>query len=159
MLSLLIMLAPVPLAVDTPPHPDAKHVRAVSTTVTRVIDGDTFVISRVWAPWRYLEWDIRVRGIDTPEKGAAAKCADEKRLGLQATEYARAVIAEHDNKVRVKNVAHDKYGGRLVADVDFEDGTTLASYLITIGYARPYAGFGPKPNWCPAPAQMSGERG
>jgi endonuclease YncB( thermonuclease family) len=104
-----LLLAQDPLgARDTPAHPDAKHVRAVTTGVTKVIDGDTFTIDRKWTPWRYLEWDIRSRGIDTPEKGYTAKCAREKQLGLQATILVQNLMASKEYKVRLKDIAFDK---------------------------------------------------
>ena len=133
---------------DTPAPAEAKHVRAITTGVTRVIDGDTFVIDRKWTPWRYLVWSIRSRGIDTPEKGGTAKCPAEKVLGKQVTDWVILLFASKGNEVRLRNIAFDKYGGRLVADVSFSDGTLLNDYLTQYGYGAPYDGTGPKPNWC-----------
>ena len=142
------------MARDNPAPPEAASVRFVATGVERVIDADTFAIDREWTPWRYLDWSIRVRGIDTPESTWRAACAEERALGLRATEYAKALIAQHGHKVRVRNVAFDKYGGRLVADVALSDGSSYAGRLMVAGYARPYDGTGPKPDWC-----AIGERG
>lgn len=149
MISLLLALAVVQ---DNPAPPN--DVRFVVTGVERIIDADTFVIDRKWTPWRYLTWSVRVRGIDTPESTWRAKCAQEQALGIEATRFAESLIEQHGRKVRIRNVAFDKYGGRLVADATLSDGSSFSGHLISRGYALPYNGVGPKPDWC-----RIGERG
>ncbi len=55
------------------------------------------------------------------------------------------------NKATLTQVQHDKYGGRLNATVTLTiagNKVDLGKSLIEAGYARPYFGEGPKPDWC-----------
>lgn len=116
-------------------------------TVRDVKDGDTIGIMANWSPYG-LEWSVRVRGIDTPEKGHLAKCMRERELSRQATVLTTKLIAESKGKIVLSDVEHDKYGGRILADVYLQNGKSLATELINSGLARRYNGSGPKPNWC-----------
>ena len=68
-------------------------------TVTRVIDGDTFLTARRKHP-------IRLAGVDAPERGTKA--------GTAATRKLKTMI--QNKKVTVQTVARDVYG-RAVANV------------------------------------------
>jgi endonuclease YncB( thermonuclease family) len=132
----------------------ASSALAIATvapeTVTRVIDGDTFVLAAKWSPYP-LTWQVRVLGIDTPEKGHLAKCKEEAAHSALAAKHTADLLFLGGNKVRLSNVQHDKYGGRLDANVGVVvTGKTvdLAQSLIAAGFARPYFGEGPKPDWC-----------
>ncbi len=116
--------------------------------VVRVIDGDTFVIRANWNPYPDLDWKIRILGIDTPEKGKLADCQRERDLSAKAQALSESLIAQSGNRVTLTNVQHDKYGGRLNADVYLSNGTSLAQQLIANKVAKPYNGNGPKPKWC-----------
>lgn len=118
----------------------------VEAEVVRVIDGDTVEVRAF--PWLNVAVTTRVRvlGIDTPEKGARAKCAGEAALADRASAAARAALPE-GAKVRLSDIQPDKYGGRVVASVEGVDGRDLAAALITAGLARPYDG-GRKAGWC-----------
>lgn len=115
--------------------------------VTKVTDGDTI---RVAAPWLLPELGddiaIRVMGIDTPEKGGRAKCEAEAKLGAEATEFAKSVIAVGDI-VSVNVLQWDKFGGRIDAEVFLEEGVNFAELQIERGLAKPYDG-GTKDSWC-----------
>lgn len=115
--------------------------------VIRVIDGDTFIFDAPWDPFG-LEWKIRIRGIDTPEKGYLAKCEREKELAARAKALAEEQITQSGGLVILTSVKHDKYGGRYDADVRLLDGTSLADSLLTARLAKLYNGGGPRPNWC-----------
>jgi micrococcal nuclease len=117
-------------------------------TVTRVIDGDTVAIRAEWNPYPNIEWRIRMAGIDTPEKGARASCARERELGTRAHQMTEQLVQQTLGRVRLRNVKHDKYGGRLVADVIMADGRSMSDELLKAGMAKRYNGSGPKPNWC-----------
>ena len=116
--------------------------------VTRVKDGDTFVIdTNAYRFLPELEFSVRVYGIDTPEKGAAAKCPREAALAVQASAYGKQLIAETNNLVLLSRVKHDKYGGRFDATVTLSDGSDYAQRMIAKGLAYPYFG-GTKQSWC-----------
>ena len=109
--------------------------------VTRVIDGDTFVIA--------TGERIRVRNFDTPELRSYA-CPEEKVAAQGARRAARALLARQT--VRLSISGKDRYG-RMVADVsvlkpggadDFVDS------MVSTGHgARWRYGKEPQPTWCP----------
>lgn len=118
----------------------------IQARAVRVIDGDTpEVVAQIW-PGFYAIINIRIDGIDTPEKGGRAKNPYEAELGAQATEAARALIEGKD--VLIYNLANDKFGGRMLADVKTLDGTDVAGHLISQGLARAYDG-GKREPWDP----------
>lgn len=148
-LALIAVLAFPSIAVAAPPE-----------TVARVIDGDTFVLAAKWSPYP-LTWQVRILGIDTPEKGHLAKCAEEAAHSVKATKYATDMLFLAGNKATLTQVQHDKYGGRLDADVTLtiaDRKVDLGKSLIGAGFARPYTGEGQKPDWCailrPAPVNL-----
>jgi micrococcal nuclease len=110
-----------------------------------VIDGDT-IRSSVQLPCPLCNVYIRIKGIDTPESNHLAKCEKEKITGMAAKKYLQNVFIGK-TEFMARNMDWDKYGGRIVADVEV-DGKSLAEDLIKRGYAKPYAGRGRKPNWC-----------
>ena len=57
--------------------------------------------------------------------------------------------------VLLRDITHDKFGGRVRAKVVLADGTDIADALIREGHARRYVG-GARQPWCPT-AQV-GER-
>lgn len=140
----LLMLGAVPsLAVSRLAGP-------VPARVTEVVDGDTLDV-RV-AIWLDQEVTTRVRvdGIDTPEN--RSDCADEKRMAQEAKRKLAALVAsategKGDGSIRLHDVQHDKYGGRVRARVTLADGTDLAQAMIRTGHARPYQG-GKRQPWC-----------
>ena len=102
-----------------------------------VVDGDTI--------WLNGE-KIRVADIDTPETHPA-RCADEQRLGDQATLRLQQLL----NAGRVEiypnpdGRTHDRYGRRLA--ILARDGQSLGMVLVHEGLARQYSG-GPRDPWC-----------
>jgi micrococcal nuclease len=112
--------------------------------VESVYDGDTFTIIWEDLPPELRELKIRVRGIDTPEM--RGDCPSERALALRARNHTRAVIAANDNYVVVRNLAWDKYGGRIDADVQ-AGSVDLARDLVNRGLARVYL-TGARQSWC-----------
>lgn len=111
-----------------------------------VTDGDT-IKTVVTLPCPLCEMSVRINGIDTPESTTRfAQCEKEKLLGIQATEFLTSFVGDERFMVAT-NLRHDKYGGRILADV-YVRGTNLADLLITHGFAAPYTGSGAKPDWC-----------
>ncbi len=137
-------LPPVEISIPTPVS-SAEGAQVVD--IVRVIDGDTYVFATPWDPFK-LVWKVRVRGIDTPEKGALAKCKLEKARSKKAMALATELITKSQGHVVLRDYDWDKYGGRIDAIVTTSDGQSIGDALIAAGLARPYNGAGPKPNWC-----------
>lgn len=117
-------------------------------TVERVIDGDTLAVEvRVW-PGLLWHGSVRLRGVDTPEKGHRAQCDRERELALRAQAIAEAWVRGARYEVALSNVELDKFGGRVVADVVTGTGGDLGAALKAAGVAVPYTGRGPKGKWC-----------
>lgn len=121
--------------------------------VLRIIDGDTVQVAPGLLPPE-LPISIRIRGIDTPEsRKPLAKCDAEMALAKQAKAFTAAAITTAQavgQWVEFSHLEWDKYGGRVLADVTIS-GANLGQLLIDAGYARPYFGVGPKPDWCGTP--------
>jgi endonuclease YncB( thermonuclease family) len=115
--------------------------------VIRVVDGDTVEFE---APFLIPELGhslkLRVLGVDTPEKGRAAKCNKEEQKSLQAKLFTEQQIS-NGKKVVVYIKSWDKYGGRVLGDVII-DGKPLSTMLLESKYAVPYNGKGAKNDWC-----------
>lgn len=109
-----------------------------------VIDGDT-IRSSIQVACPLCNVYIRIRGIDTPEINSP-KCALEKERGLAAKRYLQERMSGR-KEFMARNINWDKYGGRIVADVEL-DGKSMADELIERGLAKPYSGRGARPTWC-----------
>ena len=122
---------------------------AISTyqwPIVRVIDGDTVEVDADQdMPPELAKLRLRLRGVDTPEKGGRAKCASERSAGLAATEFTRrAIVRAHD--ILIRNLQWGKWGGRVIGDLML-DGRPLSQTLIEAGHGRPYDG-GRRKSWC-----------
>jgi micrococcal nuclease len=114
--------------------------------ITRVLDGDTVAFKANFLPDPLKkELSIRIYGVDTPEKGAKAKCPQENEMGIAATKFTGKVVNEA-TKRQVVIMSWDKYGGRVLGDIIL-DGKSLRDLLIQKGYAREYFGEAKK-SWC-----------
>ena len=62
--------------------------------VTRIVDGDTLrVDAGADIPGELAALSVRIRGIDTPEKGGRAKCESERARGQAATAFTAEAVA------------------------------------------------------------------
>lgn len=122
-----------------------EHVERYSWPVVGVKDGDTIAVEIPGLPAALNPVAIRLRGIDTPESGGRAKCADERELAARATAFTRRAIAG-GRLVQFAALDWDKYGGRIDAEI-WIDGALLADQLIAAGLARAYDG-GKRGGWC-----------
>lgn len=122
--------------------PGATH----DATILRIIDGDTIVIAAPYLP-RPLkpELAVRIYGVDTPEKGHLARCAQENERALQASQYTTRMI-QSGKKIQVTLYRWDKFGGRVLGDI-VVDGESVRQGLIKNGLAREYYG-DRKQSWC-----------
>jgi micrococcal nuclease len=116
-----------------------------SVVVTRVVDGDTFVLN--------TKERVRLIGVDTPEKFQSNKLKKDaersqkdietiKQLGEEASAYVKKLV--EGKKVILKtdkySAKQDKYG-RLLRYVYLEDGTCINSKIIESGYGNAYTSF------------------
>jgi endonuclease YncB( thermonuclease family) len=108
----------------------------VRATISRVIDGDTFVAdAHVW-PGETVQVSIRIRGIDAPE--LHSRCPAERA----AAEKARDALARllGDEPVLISNIGGGKYYGRVLADVTTTAGDEIGPALLREALVRPYHG-------------------
>lgn len=142
-----------------------------------VYDGDTlkdmrvlihrydFIRQEYGNPWPGLfitergvevETDIRIAGIDTPEKRVSTKNADgsprsvksrerERRAAYASRQALMDMLRVSEGRFTITNPQHGKYAGRTVADVSVLE-VNVAAELIRLGHAKKYDG-GTKPNW------------
>jgi endonuclease YncB( thermonuclease family) len=133
---MLLVALMFPFVVNANPYP---------WKVTRAVDGDTVEIQVTWLPVELGDkLKIRIFGVDTPEKGARAKCPAEAEKGAAASEFTKKFIK--GKKVLVEIKQWDKFGGRVLGDVNV-DGKSLRAELIKNGFAREYFG-DKKKSWC-----------
>lgn len=123
----------------------------------QVYDGDTIKDVRISIEIPSLEvgfWitrDIRINGIDTPEKRPwrAGRTAEsllaEKAAAKQARDYLIGILEANDFAFEVGDVGYGKYAGRVLADV-FVAGENVSNLMIEAGHAKAYDG-GKKPVW------------
>ena len=113
----------------------------VTAQILRVIDGDTLLVEAHPWPQQRVEVYVRLRGIDTPELRSA--CPGE-RDAAQLARQTLTDMAGEGTTVWLRNIAGDKYFGRIVADVMLPDGRNPAEALKIAGLAVAYEG-GKKP--------------
>ncbi|MFM2041892.1 MAG: hypothetical protein RLY86_468 [Pseudomonadota bacterium] len=147
LLVLSILLSATPAgAVDSLPGP-------VRAEVLKVVDGDTLDVKvRIWLD-QEVTTRVRLDGIDTPE--SRSRCQAEKDMARQARGRLESLVRDARSTVLLRDITHDKFGGRVRAKVVLADGTDIADALIREGHARRYMG-GARQPWCPT-AQV-GER-
>ena len=142
LLTLLLLVPTLAFAQGKMPRNQATY----DAQIIRVSDGDTIVIAAPFLPAPLKpELAVRIFGVDTPEKGARAQCAQEDQRAQLASKYTSQLIAQ-GGKIQVTLYAWDKFGGRVLGDMIL-DGQSLRSMLISNGFAREYYGEA-KQSWC-----------
>ena len=115
--------------------------------VVRVIDGDTVAVdASADMPPELADVKVRLKGVDTPEKGGRAKCPIERNAGQAATAFTEKAVA-NASVVVVRDPEWGKWGGRVVADLVLDD-RSLSASLIEAGHGRAYDGK-KRGSWCP----------
>lgn len=123
-----------------------SYANSYEWQIIRIIDGDTVVVAAPWLPDPLKkELSVRLYGVDTPEKGFRAKCAQENELGMAASQFTKKVLEGSRQRLIVLR-DWDKYGGRVLGDV-IVDGKSLRDLLIANDFAREYYGEA-KQSWC-----------
>ena len=123
----------------------------------RVIDGDTVEVrARIWLG-QEINVAVRLLGVDAPE--LRGKCLSEREQAEAAAAHLQPLEGA---EVSLTNVANDKFGGRVRADIHHAEMGALAASLMDAGLARPYHG-GRRSGWCSdvaaRPAQSADRRG
>jgi micrococcal nuclease len=140
------------IALKKPPETVSCKITATEKPtwieIARVKDGDTFegtCKDRFGFPEIF-----RLRDLDTPEKGALAKCPEEDFHAKAATEFARNLGLSGKNKVLATVAKRKEKYGRYLSDATFyatEGEIDWREAMIKAGYALPYDG-GKKADWC-----------
>ena len=122
--------------------------------LVRVVDGDTIELGVELWPGLIQRVNIRLDGINTPEKrintkkikgqGKRERAICEKIAGVAATEFTQAFVEK--GSITVDDVRSGKFAGRVLGNV-FVDGNSLADALLASGHARLYEG-GKRQPWC-----------
>ena len=114
--------------------------------VVSVVDGDTVKVDAIWdMPPGLASLAVRLRGVDTPEKGDRAKCSEEREAGERATAFTTDAIAAA-KEIVVRDPEWGKWGGRVIADL-LLDRRNLSEMLVDAGHGRRYDG-GRRRSWC-----------
>ena len=123
-----------------------KNSATYDAQVLRVSDGDTIVIAAPYLPPPLKpELAVRIYGVDTPEKGFRAQCAQEDQKAQLASKWTTQLILQ-GGRIQVTLYAWDKFGGRVLGDI-IVNGQSVRNGLIANGLAREYYGDA-KQSWC-----------
>ncbi len=127
-----LALAALALLPAIPARADGTLAGPVEATLLRVIDGDTLLVrARVWVDLEVIT-RVRLRDVNAPELRSRS---EEERERAQAARTFVATLAE-GAMLRLTEIGHDKYGGRVGARVA-ADGADLGAALLAGGHARP----------------------
>jgi micrococcal nuclease len=125
--------------------PTSSYAAKDECTVLRIVDGDTIEVPLSCLP-KNMKLFVRVHGIDTPEKGGRAECKEEAELADKASRLTQTLVSGAGYKAVLTNHKWDKFGGRMLADVNLA-GVDLRDALLEKKYARSYHGE-KKTSWC-----------
>ena len=99
----------------------------IKTSVTTVIDGDTFHIK-----YDNQDYKVRMLDIDTPESIKSG--VEPQAYALEASDLTKETLTEKKVKLVFEKDIKDQFG-RLLAHVILEDGTYYNALMIQNGYA------------------------
>ena len=117
---------------------------AVPATVDYVLDGDTFAARVLLDDDITITVRVRLADIDTPEING--KCEREIEMAMRARDRL-AELLPVGTMVDLRDVADDKYLGRIDARGFTSDGSDVSRILIHEKFGRPYDG-GRRDSWC-----------
>ncbi len=114
-----------------------------------VTDGDTIKVrATIWLK-TFIDTNVRIYGIDTPE--IRGKCERERAMAQQAKQFVEETLG-NATEIYLDGITNDKYGGRIVSTVLYKNakGKTrnIAKDLIKQGLAVPYDGGTKTHDWC-----------
>jgi micrococcal nuclease len=125
---------------------DSAEPPTLAVVMVKVYDGDTVKVELNLLPPPLNKISIRLRGIDTPEKGHRAACDQEREMALNAKLFVETVLLGKKTLL-ITNYGYGKWAGRIVGDIMVE-GTTLSKLLIDNGHAVAYDGGTKSKDWC-----------
>ena len=149
-LLIIFMLLPTHSISGTKVYGDFKNVKYV-----RNYDGDTITVTIPGVHPLFGEnINIRVKGIDTPEKRSRCKTIsgkkNEKNLANKAQSFVQDIMNSATN-IDLLNTSRGKYF-RIVADVivktRYIESINVADMLIKSSLAVPYSGGTKVKDWC-----------
>ncbi len=139
----LILTLIVALGLTLPSGHSETLPGPIPADVLRIVDGDTVhVRAHVWID-QSIEISVRIADIDAPEIGRP-KCREERAVADQAKAELTSLIGA--GSVALHNVRLGKYAGRVVADVETENGLDVGEELLARHLASPYEA---DMDWCP----------
>ena len=125
--------------------------KCVIDSQKQVYDGDTIKDVRIEVEIPSLEvgfWlsrDIRINGIDTPEKRpkragrTLESLTAEKAAAREARLFLIELLKANDFQFQIGDIGYGKYAGRVLADV-FINGVSVSESMIAAGHAIAYEG-------------------
>jgi endonuclease YncB( thermonuclease family) len=113
--------------------------------IVEVYDGDTVYAEIPTLPAPLRRVGLRLAGIDAPERGRRARCAEEAALAERARASLARMLA--GGAVAIKPIGWDKYGGRVDVEI-YAGGVSVGDRLVGAGLARRYDGKGRRAGWC-----------
>ena len=105
----------------------------IEARVMRVIDGDTIAVRAMIWPGQHINVSVRLAGIDAPE--LRSKCRDQRNRAWRARNHLHSMIA--GTTVTLHDIRHGKYAGRVVAEVQTQEGVGVSVELLKAGLASP----------------------
>jgi len=116
-----------------------KMYRYYIKEIIKIIDGDSLIALVDLGFHLYLEKNIRLMDIDSPE----LRTLDEemKAYGLRSKEKLEEYLTSGDGRIILDSISNkDKYG-RVLGNL-YKEGkdVTASEYMIANGYAWPYSG-------------------
>ncbi len=103
------------------------------------LDGDTLRVAG-------QAGTVRLAGIDAPERRGRARCPAEARLAERSAARLTQLVAGGVS-LHPAPRGRDRYG-RMLAEARDARGRDVGAILVAEGLAAPYAGRGPRPDWC-----------
>lgn len=125
----LALLGAASLAAALPAH--AAHVRLLTATVARIVDGDTLIAYTARARFR-----VRLLGINAPEIAHDGQRGE--RYGLEAKGHLEHLVA--GRSVRLEAYGRDRY--ERVLAVIWADRVNINLEMVRAGLARAQGGAG-----------------
>ena len=118
--------------------------------VSEVYDGDTVKLISDGLSKPFNKISLRLKGIDTPEKGGRARCEKEATQAIDATKYLKNLLKSNDYKIKFDKWG--KYGGRIIGDIILINHPygeiKVSDAMIEQGYAVRYDGGKKTHDWC-----------
>lgn len=153
----LLVLYCVVTAVQALGQAGAQESGCQAMLLIDVIDGDTVQgYIDTSDPEIAVRASLRLSGIDSPEVGGHARCAEERAKGDEARHYLTGLLAPALARptrkvVRACAIGEDKYAGRRLGRLEFNQGgrwLDVSALLLERGFAIPYHGGRRGKTWC-----------